>query len=176
MVVSNASMPAAEIRMTRLAPLVVMAALALVDWPAVAAAQNQDTPAAAEDANRYSFHRAGEGFVRLDSRTGHVSQCGWRAAGWSCNAMADERAALESEISRLQQENVALKKSLLSRGLDLPGNVKPDASTRKEPDAGAGPKSPSEAEFDRAITFMKNVWRRLVELMVDLQRDMQRKS
>ena len=38
------------------------------------------------------------------------------------------------------------------------------------------PKTPSDAELDRAIAFMKNVWRRLVDMMVDLQRDMQKKS
>ena len=35
---------------------------------------------------------------------------------------------------------------------------------------------PSDAELDRALAFMKNVWRRLVDMMVDLQRDMQKKS
>ena len=47
------------------------------------------------------------------------------------------------------------------------------------PDPSPGskaPKAPSEADLDRAITFVKNVWRRLVDMMVDLQRDMQRKS
>ena len=57
-----------------------------------------------------------------------------------------------------------------------------DAPARQVPPANApdtsaqAPKAPSEAELDRAIAFMKNVWRRLVEMMVDLQRDIQRKS
>ena len=42
--------------------------------------------------------------------------------------------------------------------------------------AAPAPKAPTEAELDRAIAFMKKVWRRLVEMMVDLQRDIQRKS
>ena len=49
-----------------------------------------------------------------------------------------------------------------------PGSV-PDLSAKE-------PKGPTEADLDRAFTFMKNVWRRLVDMMVDLQRDMQRKS
>jgi hypothetical protein len=124
-----------------------------------------------------------DGFVRLDGRTGQLAQCGWSATGWSCKVVPDERTALESEISRLQRENAALKKSLLVRGLDLPGGVKPDAPAVKEevpeakaPDATATPKSSGEAELDRAIAFVKKVWRRLVEMMVDLQRDIQRKS
>ena len=163
--------------MTRLVRVVATAAVAGLACPTSASAQNQDPPAAAgEDANRYSFHRAGEGFVRLDVRTGQVSQCGWHGAGWACSAAADERAALESEIARLQRENVALKKSLLTRGLELPGDVKPEPPARKEPEVGAAPKLPSDAELDRAIAFMKNVWRRLVEFMADWQRDMQRKG
>jgi hypothetical protein len=155
---------------------------------AQAPAQAQEKPATAPDGNnRYSFHRIGEGFVRLDGRTGQLAQCGWSATGWSCKAVPDERAALDSEIARLQRENAALKKSLLTRGLDLPSGVIADvpAATRPVPpadipDAGRDksqpPSAPTEAEFDRAVAFVKNVWRRLVEMMVELQRDIQRKS
>ena len=92
--------------------------------------------------------------------------------------MPDERAALESEIARLQQENAALKKSLLSRGLELPGGRQAGRARRAKPPEVPAPRRemPSDAELDRAFAFMKNVWRRLVEMMVDLQRDMQRKS
>ncbi|MBN8964777.1 MAG: hypothetical protein J0H89_05200 [Rhizobiales bacterium] len=141
----------------------------------------------------YSFHRRGEDFVRLDSQTGQLSQCGWSAIGWSCKTAPDERSALESEIGRLQRENAALKRSLLSRGLDLPAGVLPDATRQSlskadtprppadVPDASrddsvAGPKMPSEADLDRAMAYIKNVWRRLVEMMIDLQRDIQRKG
>ncbi|HEY5607537.1 MAG TPA: hypothetical protein VIM38_04295 [Alphaproteobacteria bacterium] len=138
-------------------------------------------PAAEE--HRYSYHRVKDNFLRLDSRTGEVAQCDWNATGWSCKAVPDERAALESEIARLQRENAALKNSLLTRGFDLPGGVKPDAPaaeehapTAKAPEAAPAPKSPNAADLDRAIAFVKDVWRRLVEMMVDLQRDIQRKS
>jgi hypothetical protein len=95
----------------------------------------------------------------------------------------DERSALESEIGRLQRDNAELKKSLLSRGLDLPGGVvaeapvPPPVPPGNVPDPSAKePKMPSDAELDRAISFMKNVWRKLVDMMVDLQRDIQKKS
>ena len=137
----------------------------------------------AAEQHRYSFHRAKDEFLRLDSRTGEVARCGWNATGWSCKAVPDERTALESEIARLQRENAALKNSLLTRGFDLPGGVKPDAPAAKEnaptvkaPEAAPAPKSPNAADLDRAIAFVKDVWRRLVEMMVDLQRDIQRKS
>jgi hypothetical protein len=107
-----------------------------------------------------------------------VAQCGWSASGWSCTAVPDERAALESEIARLQQENVALKRSLLTRGIELPSGVKadPPPPVAKAPEREPSLKLPTEADLDRAVAFMKDVWRRLVEMMVELQRDIQRKS
>ena len=114
---------------------------------------------------------------------GQVAQCGWAAPGWSCKIIPDERAALESEIARLQRDNAELKKSLLSHGLELPSGivaeapVAPPVPPANVPDPSAKePKMPSDAELDRAFAFMKNVWRRLVDMMVDLQRDMQKKS
>ena len=179
--------------MMRLAPLATLAGLALATMSGGVLAQAQvqgqaqppapgqvqdALPQATDEGGRYSFHRIGDRFVRLDSRTGQVSQCGWSATGWACNVVPDERAALESEISRIQKENAALKKSLLSHGIDLPDNVKPEVAQKDEPPARKEPelKLPSDAELDRAIAFMKQVWRRLVEMMVDFQRDMQRKS
>ena len=152
--------------------------------PQPAPPQNEAPGRPAED-GRYSFHRVGDNFVRLDTQTGQVSQCGWSATGWSCQAAADERAALDGEIARLQRENIELKKSLLSRGLPLPGGMVAEAPSQpppvppaKVPDPAPNkePKGPSSADIDRAIAFMKHVWQRLVDLMVDLQRDIQRKS
>jgi hypothetical protein len=173
---------ATETTMTRFALVLPIAGLAWLGAPAPAPAQGQaqgqeSPPTAASEDSRYTFHRIRDGFVRLDGRTGQVAQCGWNAAGWSCSAVPDERTALEGEIARLQQENAALKKSLLTRGIDLPGNVKADPPPiAKAPEPDSGVKMPSEAELDRAIGFMKNVWKRLVEMMVELQRDIQKKS
>jgi hypothetical protein len=175
---------ATEMTMSRFALVLPIAGLACIGGPAPASAQsqdpspNQDPPASASTDSRYTFHRIRDGFVRLDGRTGQVAQCGWSASGWSCGAVPDERAALENEIGRLQQENVALKKSLLMRGIELPSGVKadPPPPIAKAPDPEPSLKMPSEADLDRAVAFMKNVWRRLVEMMVELQRDIQRKS
>lgn len=118
---------------------------------------------------RYSYHRSDDGFVRLDQRTGEVSYCARRANGWSCLVSPDDRAALEAEIGRLQGENAALKKALLDRGLPLPpGTPPPQAPAAAPPQAT----KPSEAELDRVMVFIERVWRRLVELMANLQRDL----
>lgn len=149
-----------------------------------AAKPNEAVQPPAPDDGRYTFHRRGEGFVRLDSRTGQVSQCGWSAHTWSCKVVPDERGALESEIARLQRDNAALKNSLLAGGLELPNGMVVEAPAAlppvppgSVPDLSARePKGPTELDLDRAFAFMKNVWRRLVDMMADLQRDMQRKS
>ena len=185
--------------MTRIAPTVLVAGLSVFAGALGATAQEaaspnattppppaQSAPAPSGEDSRYSFHRMGDNFMRLDSRTGQLAQCGWGPTGWSCKMAPDERTALESEIGRLQQENATLKKSLLSRGIELPSGViaeapvPPPVPPANIPDPSAkqpkDPKLPSDAELDRAINFMKNVWRKLVDMMVDLQRDMQKKS
>lgn len=141
-------------------------------------------PSPAVDDSRYTFHRVLDSFVRLDGRTGDVSVCGREATGWACRVVPDERAALEEAIGRLQGDNAALKRELLARGLPLPGTMKPDApppvarsdKAPEKPEAGATPKLPTDAELDRVMGFIEKVWRRLVEMMVDFQRDMQRKG
>jgi hypothetical protein len=143
----------------RLAPAIVLVGLSLGN--ASALAQNLDPPAGAEEGGRYSFHRTGDTFLRLDSKTGQASECSRSVTGWACNTVADERAALEKEIARLQSENGRLKKELLAKG-----------EAPKEPETS--PKLPTDAELDRAMAFMKNVWRRLIEMMADLQRDMRK--
>lgn len=119
---------------------------------------------------RYSFSQIGDELVRLDGRTGQVSTCGKRAAGWSCMAVPDERTALETEITRLQGESAALKKELLVRGVPLPSGIKPPA---KAEDNRAEPalKLPSDAEMDRVVSFMEKLWRRLIEVVQGIQRD-----
>jgi hypothetical protein len=114
--------------------------------------------------------------IRRDTRTGQVSQCSGGTSGWSCQAVADERAPLEGELARLQGENAALKKQLLARNIPMPDGVRGEAPAAGTPDAKPGAKSPSDAEFERVLTFMEKVWRRLVEMMAELQRDMQRKG
>jgi hypothetical protein len=75
----------------------------------------QSAPVESDD-SRYTFNQVDEGYLRLDGRTGQVSICTRRTVGWACQAVADERTALEAEIARLQAENVVLKKELLTEG------------------------------------------------------------
>jgi hypothetical protein len=148
--------------------------------PGNVAASDRQQPA---ENHRYSFHRIKDDLFRLDTLTGEVAQCGSRAIGWSCKAVPDERAALESEIARLQRQNAELKGSLLMHGIELPGSVKPNVPSAEDdtpianaPQEKSGPKPPKAADLDRAIAFIKDAWHRLLEMMAELQRDIQRKS
>jgi hypothetical protein len=69
---------------------------------------------------RYSFNPLADGVLRLDTRTGQVSECSRSDAGWACKLVPDELSALEIEIARLQDENARLKKELLARGPHRP--------------------------------------------------------
>jgi hypothetical protein len=123
------------------------------------------------DGNRYTFSRADDGYLRLDGRTGQVSVCVRRPVGWACQVAADERTALEAEIGRLQAENVTLKKEFIARNLPLPGAVKPEQSAPK-PEEPPRVQLPSDADLDKMMGFMEKVWRRLVEMVVTLQKDL----
>ena len=51
-----------------------------------------------------------EGFLKLDSRTGVVSQCLRQGPNYECRLIPDERAALQDEIDRLTRENARTSK------------------------------------------------------------------
>jgi hypothetical protein len=135
----------------------------------IARAQTADN-----DDSRYQFNRVEDGFLRLDLKTGLVSLCSRRSVGWSCVAVADDRAAFDSEIARLQAENVALKKAMLDRGLPLPGGVTSDAPAARGGDSNL--KLPNNADIDRMMSAVERVWRRLVEMLMSLQKDLMKKT
>jgi len=149
--------------------LFTAAGLALMGPVALA----QSPPPEAAD-SRYTFHRVDEGYVRLDGRTGQVSLCAQRPVGWACQAMPDERAALEAEIARLQGESAALKKELIARNLPLPRAVKPEAPAAKEEPPRL--QLPSDADLNKVMNFVEKVWRRLLEMMATVHKDLLKKQ
>ena len=149
--------------------LFIVAGLALAA-PAVSA----QVASPESDDTRYTFNRADDGYLRLDGRTGQVSICTRRPVGWACQSVPDERVALEAEIARLQGENVVLKKELISRNLPLPGTVKPEPPIAKPEEPRL--QLPNDADLNKVVNFVEMVWRRLVEMIVTLQRDLLKKT
>ena len=149
----------------------VFALLLSLSLANVAAASAQTATPDSEN-SRYSFNPVADGVLRLDTRTGQVSQCSQSDAGWTCKAVPDERSALEAEITRLQGENATLKKELLARGLPVPGVSSPHVAKPGEPEL----KLPSDAEVDKVISFLEKAWRRLLEMGREVQKDLERKN
>jgi hypothetical protein len=139
---------------------------------AVTAAQAQTATPDSEN-GRFTFNQVQDGLLRLDTRTGQVSLCSNRTVGWACQAVPDERAALETEIGRLQNENATLKKDMIARGLPLPGGLRAgDPGSRNQIEL----KLPSDAEIDRVMAFMEKMWRRLIDMVQSMQKDVEKKG
>src|SRR5258708_34334776 len=87
-------------------------ALALTLSLAAVAAASAQTATPNNENGRYSFNPVADGVLRLDTRTGQVSQCSRSGVGWARKMVPDERAALETEVARLQGEIATLKEEL----------------------------------------------------------------
>jgi hypothetical protein len=137
---------------------------------------------------RYALSPTGEGVLRLDTRTGAISTCNNSGAGWACYAVPDERAAMDTEIGRLQAdivrlqaENERFKAQLAERAPTVPGKIeeplpKSDSLKKSEPKVAEAERKieiplPSDRDMDRMMSFLERAWRRLIEMANRVQRD-----
>lgn len=150
----------------RMKAAIVVAAVLV---PGMAVAQTAADEAA--DSGRYSFTRSGEDFIRTDRVSGQVAHCAQRSAGWACQPVPEERAALESEIARLQDENASLRQKLAAA--PVPPETKPPAKGYRVPDSQL--RLPTNEDIDRAVEAMGRVWKRLVQMLNDARNDMREK-
>lgn len=125
--------------------------------------------------SRYTFTRMNDGYVRLDNRTGQVSVCSKRTVGWTCQLAAEDRGALEGEITRLQEENVALKKELLANGMPLPGSMKGVPPAAHHERSFSLP-SANDPNIERMKVMVEKAWRRLVDMISALQKEVLKKT
>jgi hypothetical protein len=173
-------------------------AMALVSWlgflPAsMSSAAAQSMPDS--ENGRYALSPVTDGVVRLDTRTGAVSTCSNSGAGWACYTVPDERAALDTEIGRLQADNEKsktelerskaelekLKAELAAREPAVTGKIdealpKTDSLKKPEPKVAEGERRieiplPSDRDMDRVMSFLEQAWRRLVEMANRMQKD-----
>ena len=135
-------------------------------------------PAAPEASARYAFSRVDGGFLRLDSVSGQVAMCSQRSTGWACQAVPDDRAALDSELSRLQGEVTQLKSELAAlRASSEPPRPPAELAPRAEGDPKTGGlKLPTDADIKWARTAIERLWRQFVDMVTDLQKDVERKG
>jgi hypothetical protein len=138
---------------------------------------------------RYSFTRVEKGLLRLDVQAGGVSFCRPIDAGWVCDAVPEERAALEKEMDELRGELKAAKDEVATAKLEIaalkgeieglrapppppvpPQTVPPVPSTPSE-HSGLTITLPNEEDIARARGYIADTWRRLVEMIAQWQKD-----
>jgi hypothetical protein len=153
------------------AGFVLVGSLGLLSPGFVRPALADGAPVDNED-SRFSFYRAEDGFLRLDGTTGEVSICTRRPVGWLCQALPEDRAAFEAEIGRLERDKAALEHELLAHDLPLPAQMRPNPAADRQPRS----QRPGEQEVHHVVSVIGEVWRRLVELIEGMQRDMLKKS
>lgn len=133
---------------------------------------------------RFTLSPVTDGFLRLDTRNGVVSIC-INKSGWTCRLVADERAALDTEIGRLQADNKKLREQLAQRDTvagktDAP-LPKEDSkkSAQASPDSKALPDRKIELqlppEHEKLLALIDRVWDRLIEMAVRLQKRLSEK-
>ena len=130
--------------------------------------------------SRFTFNRVDKNFLRLDNETGQVAFCSPHESGWVCQAVPEERAALEKEIARLQNEVTDLKTQVARLTAPPPPHPVPPQTVPPGPQAdksGEAPiKLPTAEDLAQARAFLEQAWRRLVEMIVNIQKDMMQKG
>jgi hypothetical protein len=162
--------------------------------PVPTPAPESQPPAAAKEAvapppppalppSRFTFERSKDGFLRLDRETGQVAYCSGRAAGWACDAVPEERTALEKEIVRLQDEVAGLKREVAALREPPPPPrppaelaPRPPASKDGNKDGDLTIKLPTQADIDRATAALQRAWDRVVDMIGNLKNDLTRKT
>ena len=126
---------------------------------------------------RYAFSRVDGGFLRFDSVSGQVAMCSQRSTGWACQAVPDDRAALDSEIARLQGEVTQLKSEVAAlRAPPEPPRPPAELAPRNDGAKAGGLKLPTDEDIKWARTAIENIWRQFVDMVAEFQKDMQRKG
>ena len=105
---------------------------------------------AADETERYTLKAVEDGFLRLDTKTGAVSTCRKQDSNIICRAAADDRAALQSEIDRLQADNDKLRAQLTE--LNKAGASKKRTKPKSE--------LPDDEEIDRIMGFFEKLMKR----------------
>jgi hypothetical protein len=157
-IVNKRSRGLAQTSETRMINTALAAALATVCLIAPGFA-DEATPD--DGGGRFMFSKIADGFLRLDTQTGEVSVCSQRTVGWTCQASPEDRAVLENEIARLRQDNAALKKELIARGLPLPAGIMPEPQTA--PRGERQKRLDSDSDLDRVIAMVGRMWRQILE-------------
>ena len=110
-----------------------------------------------EEADRYRLEKSANGYVRLDTQTGAMSICEERTGQLVCKMAADERAAFQDEVDRLQSSMKAMDERVTKLENSL--------SARLES------KLPSEEDFSKTMSYMERFLRGFMGIVKDMEKD-----
>ena len=120
---------------------IVVSALALVGIARLASA---------EEVDRYRLEKTDTGYVRMDTATGEMSLCEERSGQLICKLAADERAAFQDEIDRLQTRLEGVEARIVK--LEARPSI-PEALL------------PSEEQFDKTMDLMEKFFHRFMGIV-----------
>jgi len=151
-----------------------------------------ESPAASAGGGRFTFNRIDNGFLRLDTQSGQVAYCRTQTAGWSCQAVPENRSELEADVARLQADVKDLKavKSDIVSLHDEIAALRREVAALKEPPPPRPPadltppdkgpdvtiRLPTHEDVARARAFIEKTWHRLVEMITAVQKDVMQKG
>ena len=115
--------------------------------------------ASAEEAERYRLEKSDTGYVRMDTATGEMSICEERSGQLVCKLAADERAAFQTDIDRLQ-----------AKLDDVEGRVAKLEARPSIPETLL----PTDEQVDKGIDIMEKFFRSFMGIVKDLDKDVAR--
>ena len=112
--------------------------------------------ASAEEADRYRLEKTETGYVRMDTATGEMSICEERSGQLVCKLAADERAAFQNDIDRLQAklDQVEGRVAKLEARPSIPETL-----------------LPSDEQVDKSIDIMEKFFRSFMGIVKELDKD-----
>ena len=134
---SNYSLPALSI--SSMLPVAILIAMTSV-------AGAQETP------GRFAMKEIEGGILRMDTKTGRISQCKKKGDEWACESIADDSAGLEDRISELKRENDALRTML--------ADAEKAQALANEKSRQKAEELPNDEELDRVMAFIEKFMRR----------------
>jgi hypothetical protein len=117
-------------------------------FPPLSSPSRRSRRPAAADAGRYVMEKTEEGYVRMDTATGEMSICTEKSGQLVCKLAADERAAFQDALDRLE-DRVARLEDRVERTLAYP----------------------SEQEFEQGLDNMEKFFRRFLGIVEEYDRD-----
>ncbi len=111
----------------------------------------------------YTLQAVEGGVLKLDTRSGALSFCSARAGAYVCEAVPEDRAALEAEISRLQARIAELEKGRAGVPdiMAPPKDGAPDAPMTEE----------ARKRLDEALDVAEHAFRRFMDMVNRLRGD-----